>query len=101
MADQDDPERRARMVELLEANHHFPGPYHLSLVTLNEIAVVMTVRALVEEGGRPVPDADWQTRLSSGGKYASHRVRVLCDNAHEVLALYDRLWGTPGLVSIL
>jgi putative lipoic acid-binding regulatory protein len=92
---------KQRMVELLEANHHFPGHYHISLVTLNEMAVVLTVRALVEEGGGPVPDADWQTRLSSGGKYASHRVRVFCDTAHEVLALYGRLHGTPGLLSIL
>lgn len=94
-------EDRQRMVDLLRANHHFPGPYHISLVTLNEIAVVLTVRAIVEEGGRPIPDADWQTRLSSGGKYASHRVRVFCGDAHEVLALYDRLHGTPGLLSIL
>ncbi len=96
-----DDERKQRMVQLLQANHHFPGPYHLSLVTLNEVAVCVTVRALVEEGGRPVPDVDWQTRLSSGGKYASHRVRVTCDSAHEVVAIYERLWGTQGLVSLM
>ena len=96
-----DEERRQRMVQLLEANHHFPGPYNISLVTINDVAVVMTVRALVEEGGGPIKDADWETRLSSGGKYASHRVRVICDSAHEVVALYDRVWGTPGLVSLL
>lgn len=96
-----DDERKQRMVKLLEANHHFPGPYHLSLVTLNETAVIITVRALVEEGGPPVPDEHWETRLSSGGKYASHRVRVHCESAQAVLALYERLWGTHGLVSIL
>lgn len=96
-----DEERKQRMIALLEANHHFPGPYHLSLVTLNEVAVSITVRALVEEGRGPVPDADWQTRLSSGGKYASHRVRVTCDSAHEVVGIYERLWGTTGLVSLM
>ena len=89
------------MIGLLKANHHFPGPYHLSLVTLNEQAVVVTVRALVEEGAPPIPDAHWELRQSSGGKYVSHRIRVHVDSAHEVIAIYERVWGTTGLVSIM
>ncbi|MDX2020004.1 MAG: DUF493 domain-containing protein [Deltaproteobacteria bacterium] len=94
-------DRKQKMIELLQANHHFPGPYHISLVTHNEEAVVMTVRALVEEGGAPIPDADWQLRQSSGGKYVSHRVRVYVDSAHDVVAIYERLWGVTGLVSVM
>lgn len=89
------------MVELLLANHHFPGAYHLSLVTMNDEAVVITCKALVEEGGKRVPDADWELRHSSTGKYVSHRVRVYVDTAHDVVAIYDRLWGTTGLVSLM
>jgi putative lipoic acid-binding regulatory protein len=89
------------MIEALQANHHFPGPDHISLVTLNEKAVVMTVRALVEEGGKPVPDVDWQLRTSSQGKYVSHRVRIHVGSAHDVVAIYERLWGVTGLVSVM
>ena len=89
------------MVALIKANHHFPGPYHLSLVTLNEQAVVITVRALVEEGARPISDAHWELRQSSGGKYVSHRVKVHADTADEVVAIYERLWETTGLVSVM
>lgn len=89
------------MIELIKSNHHFPGHYHLSLVTLNEMAIVVTVRALVEEGTKPVPDADWEQRHSSSGKYVSHRVRVHAETAHEVVAIYERLHGLPGLVSVM
>lgn len=89
------------MTELLKANHHFPGPYHLSLVTLNDQAVIVTVRALVEEAGRQVPDADWELRHSSAGKYVSHRVRVYVETPEDVLGIYERLSGIPGIVSIM
>ncbi len=97
-----DSAERERFVALLEANHEFPGPYFVSVITVNDEAVRIAVRVAIEEGlEAPVPDADWQTRASSGGRYSSHRVTVSCRSADDVLALYERLRRVPGVVTLL
>ena len=93
---------KARMVALLEANHTFPGPFPLTVVTVNDDAVVSRVRVLLDEG-RPhaISPGDWSTRESRAGKYVSHRVRVHCQSAEDALGLYEILRGIEGVVTVM
>jgi putative lipoic acid-binding regulatory protein len=90
------------MIALLEANHRFPGEYHLSVIALNADGVFAAIRAAIEAGlVAPLEDATWETRESSKGKYLSHRFRVPVQSAADVLALYERLHGLEGVVTVM
>ena len=87
---------------LLEANHTFPGPYYLSVITVTGDDVFAAVRAAVD-AGRAVPtrDDDWERRASSAARYTSHRVTVVCESADDVVALYARVRAVIGVVQVL
>lgn len=94
-------EERARALELLKATHTFPGDYHLSVITTTGDEVFAAVRAAVEAGGSAVPEDGYQQIPSSGGKYTSHRFRIACASATDVLDLYERVRLVEGVVSLL
>jgi putative lipoic acid-binding regulatory protein len=91
-----------RSLDLLEANHTFPGEFPLTVIALNSDAVTAAIVLSIEEGmeGRLASDAR-ETRLSSGGKYMSHRVRVPCTAAADVIRLYERVRRVDGVVTVL
>lgn len=90
------------MIALLEANHRFPGEYHLSVIALNVDGVFASIRAAIEVGlVAPLEEGAWETRESSKGKYLSHRFRVPVGSAQDVLALYERLHGLEGIVTVM
>ena len=98
MSDED----RERSIALLEATHTFPTQYPISIITLNVDTVVAEVRAAVEQGlDQPIPDDAYQTVMSKGGRYSSHRFQVPCEDAEAVLALYQRLRRITGVVTLL
>jgi putative lipoic acid-binding regulatory protein len=93
---------RARALELLRASHQFPGEYHLSVITLSEDQVFVDLRAAVEHGlDEPLGDAAYELVPSTGGKYTSHRFKVPCASAEDVLALYARLSRVKGVVTMI
>ena len=93
---------RARALALLEATHQFPVDYSVSVITVTEELVVTQVRAAVEHGlDQPLAADAYQTVLSGGGRYASHRFIVRCASAEAVLDLYERLRKIEGVKSIL
>jgi len=91
-----------RTLALLEANHAFPGEFPLTVIALNNEVVTAAIVVSVEEGmdGRLVPEAH-ETHLSSGGKYMSHRLRVPCSAAADVIRLYARVGRVDGVVTVL
>ena len=91
-----------RTLALLEANHTFPGEFPLTVIALNNDAVTAAIVVSVEEGmeGRLAADAH-ETHLSSGGKYRSHRLRVPCAAAADVIRLYARVRGVDGVLTVL
>ena len=98
----DEAEERARAIALLEATHQFPVDYPVSIIALNVDTVVAEVRAAVEEGlAEPLGDEAYQTVMSRGGRYSSHRFRVPCRAAEDVLALYARIRRVKGVVTVL
>ena len=95
-------DERARALALLEATHQFPVDYAVSIISVNVEAVIVEVRAAVEEGlEAPLPSEAYETVMSSGGRYASHRFRVPCRAAEDVLALYERVRRVKGVVTVL
>jgi putative lipoic acid-binding regulatory protein len=46
-------------------------------------------------------EAARETRSSSGGKYLSHRIRVPCTTAADVIRLYARIKRVQGVVTVL
>jgi len=91
-----------RLLDLLEANHVFPGDYPLTVIALNSEAVTVALIESVQEGlAEPLAEAARETRSSSGGKYLSHRMRVPCASAADVIRLYARIRGVEGVVTVL
>jgi putative lipoic acid-binding regulatory protein len=95
-----DEERRT--LELLEANHGFPGEYSLSVIAFNRPELTEAILlAVAEELGAPVSAEARQETPSAGGKYVSHRLRLSCREAAQVLRLYARLRRVDGVVTVL
>jgi hypothetical protein len=64
--------------------------------------VFVELRGAVEAGPQgPLADDAYQRVPSSGAKYASHRFRVQCQSAEEVLELYARVKAVDGVLNIL
>jgi putative lipoic acid-binding regulatory protein len=102
----DDDEKRAldekRSLDLLEANHTFPGDYHVTVIALNSDEVTAALINSVQEGlAEPLAEAARETRSSSGGKYLSHRMRVPCASAFDVIRLYARIRLVQGVVTVM
>jgi putative lipoic acid-binding regulatory protein len=93
---------RQRAIDLLEANHVFPGPFSVSVIALNSD----TVTAAVLGAARVGPESDsatagHETRSSSAGKYLSHRLTVQVASAADVLDLYARVRAVEGVITVL
>ena len=97
-----EPDRdRQRAIELLEANHVFPGDYSVSVIATNDDAVEQAILAAAEVPGTPPRKPTHEVRPSAQGKYVSHRLTVRCEDAEEVLALYARLRAVTGVITVL
>ena len=101
-----DGEKRAddekRSLALLEANHSFPGDFPLTVIALNSDEVTEALVRSIEEGlSEPLAADARESRLSSGGKYMSHRLRVPCAAAADVIRLYARVRQVSGVVTVL
>jgi putative lipoic acid-binding regulatory protein len=95
-------ERRARLIEMLEANHSFPGPFSLAVVTKNEDAIRTTLRSVIEAMLHdPLLDEHWVQQPSATGKFVSHRVTIVCRDADHVLTIYAAVQSVQGVIQIL
>jgi putative lipoic acid-binding regulatory protein len=98
----DSPEARRRAIELLEANHDFPGDFTVSVIARNDDAVAEAVLAAVATGlAQPLDAGAHERHPSAHGKYVSHRLKVPCASAEAVLVLYARLRAVEGVITIL
>jgi hypothetical protein len=72
------------------------------VIALNSEEVTLAIVQSVEEGlPEPLSADARETRLSSGGKYVSHRLRVPCAAAVDVIRLYARVRLVSGVVTVL
>ena len=98
----DSPEARRRAIDLLEANHDFPGDFTVSVIARNDEVVAEAVLAAAAAGlGSPLGEGAHERHPSAHGKYVSHRLKVPCASAEAVLVLYARLRAVEGVITIL
>jgi putative lipoic acid-binding regulatory protein len=97
-----DDEAHQRAIALLEANHVFPGEFSLSVIALGDEAITAAIRKAAEDGraGKLLQD-DHKMIPSAQGKYISHRLRVQCQSASDVLDLFARMRAVQGVVTVL
>jgi hypothetical protein len=91
---------RQRAIELLEANHVFPGPFFVSVIARNDEAVERAVLAAAGLGDDRAADAH-DPQESSGRKFVSHRLRVEVASAAAALDLFARLRAVDGVIKVL
>jgi putative lipoic acid-binding regulatory protein len=94
----DEAQRRA--IDLLEANHVFPCEFSLSVIARNDEAVTAAVVAAASPGS-PLGEGKHERQPSGGGKYVSHRLRIGCATAQEVLDLFARVRAVDGVITVL
>jgi len=95
---EEDRAARQRAIDLLEANHEFPGDFSLSVIARNDDAVEA---AVVAAAGRGLSSDTPERKPSAGGKYVSHRLVVVVPSAEAVLDLFARLRAVEGVITVL
>jgi uncharacterized protein len=88
-------------IDLLNANHTFPGLYTFKIIGVNtDKFVERSVRtAQLELGSLETPS--YSTRLAEGGRHVAVTMEILVESAEQVLALYARFKELEGLIILL
>jgi hypothetical protein len=81
-----------RLLEVLDSTHKWPSMYSFKFIVPAEKAKELL--ALIPEAERV------EERPSSGGKYTAFTFHCAMGSGREVLAIYARVKGIPGLVSL-
>jgi putative lipoic acid-binding regulatory protein len=85
-------------IELLEANHTFPGPYMFKVIGRVENGFVARVVAAAREALAEPVDPPFRVRETSGGRHVAVTLEPTVQSAEQVLAVYRRVRATVGLV---
>jgi putative lipoic acid-binding regulatory protein len=97
-----DDDARQRAIDLLEANHVFPGEFSLSVIARSDEAITSAILAGARHGlPDPLRPEAHQIKPSAGGRYLSHRLLVPCQSAADVLDLFARMRAIDGVVTVL
>ena len=90
---------RDRALQLLRAQHTFPGPFSVRVVVAPERRsdVVGAVSAIVGSGSLREIDE----KSSRNGTYAAVRVRFVADSAEQVLDVYALLGALDGVRAVM
>jgi putative lipoic acid-binding regulatory protein len=85
-------------IELLEANHTFPGPYLFKVIGRVENGFVARVVAAVRDELAESVDPPFKVREAVGGRHVSVTIEPTVQTPHQVLAVYRRVRKLAGLV---
>jgi putative lipoic acid-binding regulatory protein len=88
-------------IELLEALHHFPGPYMFKVIGRADAGFVARVVAEVREELAQSADPPYRLRQASGGRHVAITLEPRVETGRQVLAVYRRIRGMTGLVMLL
>lgn len=88
-------------LQLLLATHHFPGPYTFKVIGHDTDGFVARVVEKVREGLKIQIDPPFRTQPSSSGKHVSVTIEPHVFSAEEVIAVYQELAKTAGVVMVL
>lgn len=97
-----DEAARQRAIELLDAHHHFPEEFSLSVIAGGDEAITAAILKVAAEGlPAPLQPSAHQMVPSAGGKYVSHRLRIYCRSAAEAFELLARLRAVEGVITVM
>ena len=87
-------------IELLESTHAFPGPYMFKAIGSTKEAFAARVIAAVREELRSTSDPPHRLRQTASGRHVSVTLEPRIESARQVIAVYDRIRETPGLIMV-
>lgn len=85
--------------ELLEANHHFPGPYMFKVIGKPADGFIGRVLGAVRKELNADIDPPFTLRQSSKGQYVALTIEPYIMRVEEVLAIYACLKDVDGIVT--
>jgi putative lipoic acid-binding regulatory protein len=88
-------------LDLIKANHLFPGPYIFKVIGKNEPAFVARVVAAVREELGYLEDPLFTSREAEGGRHIAVTLELFFEKPETVLLVYERLFKLQGLVLLL
>ncbi len=88
-------------IDLLKANHSFPGPYTFKVIIENRPDLLTEVMVLLDQELKRALSGNKTQRESSGGKHASLTLELVMTTAEEIHLVYAALDKIPGVVLIL
>ncbi len=87
--------------ELLEAHHIFPGLFTFKIILDAQPDIENTLKHLVAPCLSAPSRVRTTLRTSANGRYESVSLEIFVASADEVLAVYQKLHGAPGLRMLL
>jgi putative lipoic acid-binding regulatory protein len=88
-------------IELLESTHNFPVAFTIKVIGYSDdrfvARVVAAVRTVLDES----IELPYRTRETSGGRHVAITLEPIIQSAHQVLAVYERIYETSGLILVL
>jgi uncharacterized protein len=85
-------------VELLEAQHRFPGPYMFKVIGKSDDGFVARTVAAVRDELHASVDPPYTVRETPGKRHVSVTLEVRVLSAEQVQAVYRRILQLAGLV---
>jgi hypothetical protein len=88
-------------IDLLNSTHEFPTTYTMKVIGRADDDFVARVVAVVRDELGPVIEIPFRTKETSGGRHVSVTLEPEMQSAEQVLAVYQRLGETSGVVLLL
>ena len=88
-------------IELLERTHDFPGRFVFKVIGRVENGFAARVVAAVREELACEVDPPHRMREAVGGRHVAVTLEPDIESAEQVLAVYRRVRGIPGLVMMM
>ncbi len=88
-------------VEVLEANHTFPGLYTFKVIGTDHSNFTARVVSSVRDELRMEIDPPYTFRTTKNGNHVAITLEPECQSAQQVIAVYSRLLGMDGMVMLL
>ena len=87
-------------IELLESTHVFPGPYMFKAIGASDEGFAARVIAAVREELRVDADPPHRTQQTASGRHVAVTLEPRIESARQVIAVYDRIRETSGLIMV-
>lgn len=85
-------------LDLIQSNHHFPGPYVFKAIGREGQGFAARVVAAVRQELDAETDPAYHVRSTPDGRHVSVTIEPVVQTGEQVLAVYRRIRGLTGLI---